>query len=84
MLLMQKIQTVQICGVQIFSLLYLKRNLSIQQLQIDIMALYYHLINSMFCMFMANLYWQKITFKLFQEQNAINRPDIIGRIFYIK
>ena len=39
---------------------------------------------SIFITFTANPKWDKITYKLLPSQTAIDRPDLVIYIFYIK
>ena len=39
---------------------------------------------SLFIIFTANLKWDKITCKLLPGQTAVDRPDLVVRVFRIK
>jgi len=39
---------------------------------------------SLFITFTANLRWDKITYKLLPRQTAMDRPDLVMHIFYLK
>ena len=57
----------------------------IRQYYQDLMAIVYKYGRlSLFITFTANLKWDEITYKLLPGQTAVNRPNLVMYIFYIK
>ena len=64
---------------------FFSRDYFIRQCYQDLIAIvckYSHL--SLFITFTANPKWDKITYKLLPKQIAIDRPNLVIRVFYIK
>ena len=56
-----------------------------QQLYQDSMAIVQHFGHlTLFITFIANPKWKEILDELFQGQTAIDRPDLVARVFYLK